>query len=85
MVGVEGATRVPARVPAPDPWSQVSNRSGLPTVADSPMRWMSTAGQLAQPLQDRQQMPPAVVAGEGVDLVDDDRPDAAEQQAHGRS
>ena len=80
MVGVEGATRVPARVPAPDPWSQVSNRLGLPTVADSPMRWMGQAGQLAQPLQDRQQMPPAVVPGEGVHLVDDDGADTSEQQ-----
>ena len=38
-------------------------------------------GHPGQPLQHRQQMPAAVVTGEGVHLVDDDRPQVGEQAA----
>lgn len=45
--GRSGATTRAMRVPAPEPWSQVSRWSGLPTVADNPMRWIGRPVTLA--------------------------------------
>ena len=71
--------------PVPEPWSQASSSSGLPTVADRPIRCSGRAGQLGDPFQDGEQVPAAVVAGEGVDLVDHDGADAGEESAVRRS
>lgn len=51
--------------------SQDTRNSGLPTVADSPMRCTSRLGDARETFQHRQQVPATVVPGEGVDLVDD--------------
>ena len=56
-----------------------SSSSGLPTVADRPMRWSSRPGEPREPFQHRQQVPAPVVAGEGVHLVDDHGPHAGEE------
>ena len=60
------------------PASQSSSSSGLPTVADSPIR-CSSRRRAGHPLEDREQVPAAVVAGESVELVDDDRPHVAQK------
>ena len=76
---VAGATTTPGRCPRREPCSQSSSSSGLPTVADRPIRWIGPAGEPGEPFQDGEQVPAAVVAGEGVHLVDDDGPQVGEE------
>ncbi len=73
--------RAPGRVPAPEPCSQVSSSSGLPTVADRPTRWSGRPIEMGEPFQDGEQVPASVVAGERMDLVDDDGAQAGEERA----
>ena len=56
----------------------------MPTVADRPIRWRSRPASRPIRCKQRQQVPAAVVAGEGVDLVDHDGAHAGEQRGRGR-
>ena len=44
---------------------------GFPTVAESPIRWISRPARLRDAAEDREQVPTAVVPRERVDLIDD--------------
>jgi hypothetical protein len=63
-----------------EPCSHWPITSGLPTVADRPMRWMSRPHIDTEALEQRREVGAAVVGGEGVDLVDDHRRQAREER-----
>ena len=61
--------------------ASASSSSGLPTVADRADALQLAAGEAREPLEHGEQVPAAIVAGEGVHLVDDDRRRSANNRA----
>ena len=54
------------------------------TVADSPMRWAGSVSSCVEPFEREREVRAALGAGDRVDLVDDDRVDAAQRLARRR-
>ncbi len=74
-----GVTTMPGRFPADDPCSQRSSSSGLPTVADRPIRCRGCPQSRVRRSSTASRCQPAVAGAERVDLVHDDGLQPGEQ------
>ena len=74
-----GAMSDEGRVPAPEPCSQRQQRRRVADGGGQPDALQRAPGEAGEPFQHGQQVPAAVVAGEGVHLVDDDGLQAGEE------
>ncbi len=76
-----GCHNLPQALAGAGPLQPGQQFAGVPDGGRQPDPLQGLAGHPGQPLQHRQQMPAAVVTGEGMDLIDHHRPQRREQPA----